>query len=300
MIAQPQGLPEGIYFHLSDDEYHNDPALSHSGMTKVLISWPDYWVSSCLNHERKKLKTTEAMEFGKQSGMLLTQPKVFHETYNTHGRSSPIAKGMWLSSVQWEKINDSITAITDMAIGRDFFKDGYAEVAVFWRDPGTGIMLRVKFDYLRTFGCIDVKRIKGLDPYTVGGAIRDQGLDIQNFLYLEGINAARRILHGMMKPELLAFSKAQGVAVDWLESLRDDTDLLFRFLFQRSTPPYIWDFIELEDEALVEGANSTFAAIKRYCIGIEKYGIRKPPMGRDRVRKIGSFHIPRRRYEYED
>lgn len=298
--SQPLGIPEGIYFNLSDEVYHNDPALSHSGMTKLLVSWPDFWVSSCLNPERKKLKATEAMEFGKQSGMLLTQPKVFHQTYNTHGRTSPTAKGQWLSSVQWQRLNESVDAITDVEIGAQHFRDGYAEVAVFWRDPASGIMLRVKFDFLRTFGIIDVKRIKAMDDWTIGNAVRDQGLDIQNFLYLEGMKAARRMLLSLQKSSLDTWAIKNNADPIWLREFATDSDLMFRFLFQRSMPPYIWKFKELEDDVLVEGANAMFEAMKRYNEGIKTYGTGKPPLGDDSVGKISSFVVPRRRYQYEN
>lgn len=300
ITTQPQGLPEGIYFNLSDEIYHSDPALSHSGMTKLLLSWADYWVNSCLNPQRKKFEATAAMEFGKQSGMLLTQPKVFHQTYNTHGRSSSTSKGMWLSSVQWQKLTESVDAVIDVEIGAAHFRDGYAEVAVVWRDPDTGVMLRVKFDFLRTFGIIDVKRIRAMDDWTIGNAVRDQGLDIQNFLYLEGMKAARRILLAMNEAGRIKFALDNGVDSHWLEEFTHDQDIMFRFLFQRSTPPYIWDFVELEEDAVIEGANSVSAAIKRYQDGIGTFGVGKPAMGRDKVRKIGSFFIPRRRYQYED
>lgn len=297
---QPEGLPEGIYFGLDDKTYHDDPALSHSGMTKLLLSWADYWVSSCLNPQRKQFEATAAMEFGKQSGMLLTQPKVFHQTYNTHGRSTPTAKGQWLSSVQWGKLNESVDAIIDVPIGAAHFRDGYAEVAIIWRDRATGIMLRVKFDFLRTFGIIDVKRIRAMDDWTVGNAVRDQGLDIQCYLYQEGLKAARRMLLSMNEAARIAFAHNNNVSPEWIEELAHDEDVMFRFLFQRSTPPYIWDFIELEDDAVIEGANSVHAAITRYKDGLAMFGTGKPPLGRERVRKIGSFFIPRRRYQYED
>lgn len=299
-MLQPQGLPEGIYFNLDDLTYHGDPAVSHSNMTKLLISWADYWAGSCLNPQRKQFEATAAMEFGKQSGMLLTQPKVFHQTYNTHGRSTPTAKGQWLSSVQWGKLNESVNAIIDVKIGADHFRDGYAEVAVIWRDQATGIMLRAKFDFLRTFGIIDVKRIRAMDDWTIGNAVRDQGLDIQCYLYLEGMKAARRMLLAMNEAARIKFAMDNNVSPEWLEEFAHDEDVMFRFLFQRSTAPYIWDFVELEDDALIEGADSVHAAIQRYKDGLTMFGTGKPPLGRERVRKIGSFFIPRRRYQYED
>ena len=299
MVNQPKGIAEGIYFNLDNEVYHNDPALSHSGMTKVLVSWPDYWVSSSLNPMRKKWKTTPAMEFGQRSGMLLLQPKVFHQTYNTYGKSRSDAKGAWLSSVEWTELNESVDGIMEVEIARQHFVDGYPEVSIFWRDVSTGIMLRARVDYLRTFGCIDFKRIKEVNNNEIGRAVKNQGLDIQNFLYLEGVKAARGMLKRMSAEQLAAFAEQQRVAEDWLQSFRDDQDLLFRFLFQRSTSPYIWEFRELENEVLTEGANAVFTALRRYKAGLEKYGIGKPPLGHDAVKTVSQYHVPRRDYDYE-
>lgn len=300
MTIQPTGLQPGLYFNLPDETYHNDPALSHSDMTKVLVSWPDFWLGSCFNPERRKVKTTDAMEFGQRSGMLLLRPKVFHQTYNTHGKSSPTAKGTWLSSSEWQKLNEGVDAVMDVKTGAEHFRDGYAEVTVVWRDHVSGIMLRARIDYLRTFGCIDFKRIAEINNYAVGRAVKAQGLDIQNFLYIEGVKAARFMLRSMTPIELACFAKRENVAQDWLEAFRDDSDLLFRFLFQRSTPPYIWEFRELENEVLTEGGNAVLAAIRRFKSGLERYGLKKPPMGRDTVKTVSQYHVPRRDYDYDE
>ena len=300
MTIQPKGIEPGIYFNLSNEAYHDDPALSHSGMTKVLLSWPDYWISSCLNPNREPWKQTDAMKFGERSGMLLLQPKLFRERFNTHGKSRADAKGIWLSSIEYSKLHESVDAIMEVDIAREHFKDGYAEVSIFWRDPGTGIMLRAKIDYLRTFGAIDFKRISAVDNYTIGRAVKAQGLDIQNFLYIEAIKAARRMLKDAGEKGLEKIAKREGVSLDWLQAFRDDEDLLFRFLFQRSTPPYIWEFRELDQEVLIEGAHATFSAVKRYAASLERYGLGKPPMGRDTVKTISPFHVPRRDYDYDE
>lgn len=298
-MLQPIGLKPGIYFNLPNEAYHDDPALSHSGMTKVLVSWPDFWLNSCFNPERKKNKTTDAMEFGSRSGMLLLQPKVFHQTYNTHGKPAPNAKGTWLSSVEWQRLNESVDAVIDVDIGKQHFRDGYAEVTIVWQDT-SGVMLRARIDYLRTFGCIDFKRVAEVNNYAIGRAVKAQGLDIQNFLYLEGVKAARALLASLSKPELWQLAADNKIDVDWLRTFRDDTDLLFRFLFQRSTPPYIWEFRELENEVLVEGGHAVFHAIHRYKDGLERYGLEKPPMGRDTVKTISQYHVPRRDYDYAE
>lgn len=299
MVTQPKGIPDGIYFNLSNEEYHADPALSHSGMTKVLVSWPDYWISSSLNPLRKTWSTTPAMEFGQRSGMLLMQPDLFHKTFNTYGKSNADAQAKWLSSVTWNELQESIDGVTEVGFAREHFQNGYPEVSIFWTDPTSGIHLRARVDYLRTFGCIDFKRIAEVNNYAIGRAVKAQGLDIQNYLYLDAVKAARAMLKRMNEVQLMTFAKAEGVNEKWLKAFRDETDLLFRFLFQRSTSPYIWEFRELEPEVLLEGSNATFAAIRKYKYGLETFGLGKPPLGDNKLKTISQFHVPRRDYDYE-
>lgn len=297
--CQPQGRAAGIYFHLSNEDYHADPALSHSGMTQLLVSWQDYWVRSCHNPKRSEYKPTEAMKFGDRSGHLLLDPTSFHAQYSTYGRVGNKHGGIYLSSIEYKNLTDSVDCVLDVPIGKEHFSNGYPEVSIFWKDKLSGVMLRCKIDYLRTFGAIDFKRIASVDNYGIGRAVKSQGLDIQNFLYIEGIKAGREMLRAMSHKELSAFAAREKVDIDWLKSFMNDEDVLFRFLFQRSTPPWIWEFRELEESVLIEGANAVEHALKRFKHGIEKYGTGMPPMGSPVVKTISQFHVPRRDYDYE-
>lgn len=299
MVQYPQGLPEGIYFNLSNEDYHNDPSLSHSGMTKVLVSWQDYWVSSVHNSQRKEFKRTDAMLFGERSGMRLLEPKKFAETYKSYKRSKPQEKGVWLSSKEDKDIEESIQAIMDVPNAALYFQEGYPEVSFFWKDPSTGVPLRARVDYLRTFGAIDFKRIMGVGPYAIGKAVKSQGLDIQNYLYLEGIKAGRQWLRKMKPKQFEEYAAKQGVDIDWLTAFMREEDLLFRFLFQRSFPPYIWKIKDLDSDLLIEGANATHEAIRRYADGIQRFGTGAPDMGDGELSTISKFHVPRRDYDFE-
>ena len=298
-LLYPTGKAEGIYFNLSNDEYHRDPALSHSGMTQVLISWQDYWERSCHNPDKAEYKPTDAMQFGERSGMLLLEPKRFNAQFNSYGRAPSAAKGVWLSSIEYNKIKRSVDDIMSVPKAAAYFEQGYPEVSIFWRDKITGVPLRARIDYLRTFGAIDFKRIAGVGPYAIGKAVKAQGLDIQNFLYLEGIKAAREWLRRMKDFEIQEFAQQQGVELEWLCAFRDEEDLLFRFLFQRSTPPYIWKIRELDQDVLIEGANATHEAMKRYKEGLARFGTGAPDMGDGELGTISKFHVPRRDYDYE-
>jgi hypothetical protein len=152
-------------------------------------------------------------------------------------------------------------------------------------------MLRARIDYLRIFGAIDYKRIKGMDNFTIGRAVKDQGLDIQAYLYTEAMRHARIMLKSK-NPNV------QGtVDPDWLTGFTHNKGEMFRFLFQRSTPPYIWSFRELAPEVLEEGERAVRIATMLYKKNIERYGVAEPPSGSAVVDEISSFHIPRRNYD---
>jgi len=297
--TQPVGLPAGIYFHLSNSQYHKDPALSHSGMTQILVSWQDYWMRSCHNPDREEYKPTEAMKFGDRSGHLLLDPKSFHEQYSTYGRAGNKHGGVYIEAGVYRKLEESVEAVLEVPRAKEHFTDGYPEVTIIWRCKATGIMMRCKIDYLRTFGAIDAKRIKAMDPWTIGRAVKDQGLDIQNAIYLDGITAGREWLREMKPKDLESFAVREGVALDWLKAFRDEEELWFRFLFQRSTPPWIWEFKELEDDVLLEGVNAVHKAKLAFNAGLARFGLARPEMGTGVVTKVSSRHVPRREYEYE-
>lgn len=287
---QPTGLAEGIYFGLSEDIYHDDPAFSHSGMVDILISPYDYWFKSVLNEKREKWKTTDAMVFGKRCHKFLLEGMDFFKHYNVHGMPNDDKK-LWVSKPDWDKIYQSVQRIRTSPEGNEYFKLGYPEVSIFWRDPATGIMLRARVDYLRTFGAIDYKRIKGITTPEVGRAIRDQGLDIQAYLYCEGIERIRRLLRaGKITP--------QGtVDPAWLEAFTHDDDCIFRFFFQRSVPPYVWRIEYLDNDTMQVAGDFTRKAIQIYKHHIETYGPGEWPMGNGTATEFSFYNIPRRNYD---
>ena len=294
---QPPGLAEGIYFNLSNEAYHADPALSHSGMTQVLVSWADYWVRSPLNPKRKEYKPSDAMIFGDRCHQYLLEGKDFFKRYNVRGMAYDPKKTP-VSTSEFEKIRASVEAITTIPGMAEHFTVGCPEVSIFWKDPTTGIMLRARYDYLYVFGALDYKRIKGMDDYTIGRAVRDQGLDIQHAHYCEGIRAIRRKLRAGKAvvdnlPEVIGGEPGQV----WLDAFMNEKAIMYRFLFQRSTPPFIWEFRELEAEPLREGEDAVRIAIQRYSENLAKYGIGCPPLGHREVKTISTYHIPRRNYD---
>jgi PDDEXK-like domain of unknown function (DUF3799) len=72
---------DGLYFNLSEDEYHAVHALSASGIKHLLISNPDFWFRSPMNPLRRD-EPTDAMTIGKAFHKRILEGKeLFNESY---------------------------------------------------------------------------------------------------------------------------------------------------------------------------------------------------------------------------
>ncbi len=70
----------GIYFGMSDDEYHADPSLSSSRM-KILEVSPKQYYSEVIDPDSPDREETAAMQFGKALHTLFLQPDKFSSEY---------------------------------------------------------------------------------------------------------------------------------------------------------------------------------------------------------------------------
>lgn len=71
----------GIYFGMSDEEYHKDPSLSNSGIKSVHISPLNFWTYSRLNPDFEEKKTPSMIAGKAYHKMFLEGPEAFKATY---------------------------------------------------------------------------------------------------------------------------------------------------------------------------------------------------------------------------
>lgn len=293
---QPAGLKPGIYFNLHNDAYHADPALSHSGMTKLLISYRDYWVHSPLNPDRpvwKKPKQGSAMWYGSMSHALLLEKSRFWRTYKVVGMSHQgnSSDYQWIGRDEYRELKAAIDEIREVPSAMALFEQGYPEVSIFWRCRVTGIMCRIRVDWLRHFGGIDYKRCRSTLNTQLGYQIAEHGLDLQDAFYREGIAEIK---------ELLRTKKAvvEGdVDAEWLKAFIADEDALFRFFFQRSEAPYIFKVKYFDDDISSNARARIDDAKHLYKDSIARYGIEKPPAGTCEAEEFSIYHLPKRIFD---
>jgi hypothetical protein len=286
---QPKGLEPGIYFNLPAEQYHADPALSHSGMVDLLIHPLHYWHKSPLNPNRDMYKTSDAMKFGDRCHKLLLDERAFFDEFAVQGgKDLASKKKLFIRRSEWQRIKESVDMIKSVPDAYAYFSAGYPEVSIIWDDPETGIRLRIRVDWLRHFGGIDYKRVRGIENNPIGWAIAEWGYDMQEALYREGIIQIKRLIRQ-------GKAKAHGLyETKWLQKFVDDDQALFCFLFQRSTEPFVFRILTFDSEILAIARTRVADAIGIYKQHIEQYGTAKWPAGNPRPEEFSIYNLPRR------
>lgn len=287
MTKQPKGLKPGIYFDLDAEQYHDDPALSNSGMVQLLKSDRDFWERSPFNPNRLPHKKTPAMERGEKLHMMLLENKKFYKTYNVTGQSYDPKKKL-ITNSEYQDLKKARSVLMDDQETAAYFTHGMPEVSIVWNDQATGLNLRCRIDYLRYYGCVDFKQSAEIDPHSLGRSIAKYGYDMQCVLYKRGLDEIKRLLRN---GEAVVQGK---VNREWLDRFTAESNNMFVFFFQRSTPPYIFTIRYLDPETLSNGETCVNAAMDRYKYMLETYGADKPwPYGKVEPSELSGFFIPK-------
>jgi len=109
-MADASGMPvvthePGIYFGMSDEEYHADPAFSNSGANNILVSPLDYWVNSRLNPDYKDEKTP-AMIAGTAFHRRLLEPARYEKLYGVLPRKEDYPDALDGQKVLYAKVKE--------------------------------------------------------------------------------------------------------------------------------------------------------------------------------------------------
>jgi len=74
-------MKDGIYFGMSDDDYHTLPMPSRSMMEKFLVDPEEAWHNSWMNPDKPERTATPAMELGTAIHTAILEPDVYGELY---------------------------------------------------------------------------------------------------------------------------------------------------------------------------------------------------------------------------
>ncbi len=264
---QPEGKAPGIYYNLPAEEYHSDPALSSSGLKKLLQNPMEYWSTSPLNPDREALDTI-ALKNGRAAHVLLLEPEKFTEEFIIkEGVQTSKVKGA-IGEGDYKDMIKAVEVIRTHPTLSKLISGGRPEVSIFWRDEETGIMCRVRYDYLLPRIGFDFKRtVNVYSKEKLAYAIADYGYDISAPMYIEGLKST---------------------------PLYTEDHLGFVLLFQMGKSPFVPRALRLDDRIMQTGHNQFRLGLQLYKENIEKYGSAPWSSGYDAVEDLLLEEMPYR------
>lgn len=279
MPQQPEGRAPGIYFGLSNEEYHADPAISSSGIKKLLKSPLEYWHESPLNPSREKQAATPSMKFGTAYHTLVLEPEKFD--YEVIPNTKTTSKEGCLAEAEYAQLNAMKAQLQSIDKHRFLFMNGYAEVSIFWRDETTGLMCKCRYDYWKPGYITDLKTIDDIHS-GIRYDVPKFGYDVSGAMYMEGARALKRMLRSPYKVTIDGDTPNDARLGEFLNNFVMQKEEYFVFLFQAKKAPYITRGLPIAPDTASVGKEKFERGLSIYRECIELYGPDVPwPTGYD-------------------
>ena|SRR5882757_10046847 len=275
---QAQVRQPGIYFKMSNEDYHNDKSLSNSGMGKLLNNPQKFYDASPLNPGREA-PDTKTLKRGRQFHTLFLEPEIFFDEWGI--KSNPAGKKPLQTTTEEGMIGEG--DYKDMKCAIDKFKrdeklnylfdNGFSEVSIFWVDEKTGVPCRARIDKLGLIFTLDAKTTRDCSPNSLKFSIPDYGYHRQNAMYLVAIEKLKQLIR-------------DGKAIidncpdnEWMAIFLTTVHDKFVFSFHELTRPYIYRADQLCQATIDAGMAEYRAACHEFKRYYEEFGEAEWPHG---------------------
>lgn len=236
-------MKPGIYFGMSNAEYHASEGISKSGLDLVSRS-PAHYYAKYLDPNRPAAAEQTASQLdGEIAHCAILEPEEFDKRFvvgpdvsrqtKAWKEFAEQAAAQGLTAIKPDQHKtahsqaESVRAISSISEG---FAKGYAEVSAYWIDDETGVLCKCRPDFVADYGpagvvLIDVKTCGSASPAEFSRMIAKHRYHVQDAFYSEG------------------FAKASGRKV-----------LGFVFAAVEMDYPYIASAVQLDEESKAQGA----------------------------------------------
>jgi exodeoxyribonuclease VIII len=192
----------------TNDEYHQGPGLSHSGVKRLLRS---PWHYQAINGPHEPIAPTPQMFAGTLCHCAFLEPEEFHSRYVVGPEVSTKAAREWKEFVAanpdrepiTQKQHDTAWAQAESLRAHPVIAElmsgmGIAERAIYWTDPETGVLCKAKPDWAHLCGTsarpaailLDAKTTSDASPEGFAKAIANFGYHTQADWYCWGYEQA--------------------------------------------------------------------------------------------------------------
>lgn len=241
----------GLYPDVPEDVYHRDPVVGGSlSVTSSKLLLPP----SCpalFKHARehggyhsKAMDTgtvVHSLVLGTDAAHVVLDYPNFQTKKAQEARDAVIADGkIPLKPHQLAEAQKIAQAVKEHDVAGGLFAEGDAETSGFWVDPGTGIWLRMRMDWMTHFGAptiVDFKTTADVSPDHFARSVADFGYHRQDPHYRDGLAADLGC---------------------------DPDDIDFVFACVQTTEPYLVMVYRLDDEAVELGREQNKIAREIY------------------------------------
>lgn len=235
---------------LSADDYHADrTSISSTGLRKILTPGCPAQFKYDLDHPQPPKKefdlghAAHLLVLGEGPELEVIDFPDWKKTAARELRDLAYDEGkVPLLTKDHDMVQAMAAAIRQHPIAGGLFTpgSGIAERSIFFTDPATGIRCRVRPDWVKQVGgmnlCVDYKTCADANPLAVSRAIRDRAYHQQDPLYIDGIDAA----------------------------MPADEGTRFIFVFQSKTAPYLITVRELDQQSRDIGRARNDRALRIY------------------------------------
>lgn len=274
---------DGIYFGMSDAEYHADHALGSTGLKKLIGNAPDFWWDSPMNPARDDDDDTPAKIFGRQLHMCVLEGvekfKENHAAYVNPGNikagkdeiAAIVAAGK--VPVKFKDYSKILAASAFIKANKTLaraFEGGQPEVSVFW--TVNGIRYKARFDYLQINSIVDLKSIENRSDKEFKQACRDAMASYDYIVSAGHYSDGRRQMKGLFRAGKV-FGLPEGQE-EWLSKVVSNPVFAFVFVFwQKKGAPISHGIMLSPGNPLFDRAAERIAkAVENYRLFMGEFG----------------------------
>ena len=187
-------MNRAIIDHLSNADYHADPAVSASHLHQVARSGQHYW-ARYVDPNRQPVKPTAAMTTGSLVHCAVLEPDQLLKRYGIAPDRRTKAGKEAAAEMQAngiEPVGESdlqqaqrmASAVRRHPMAAKLLSAGKAETSIWWDDPETGLRCKCRPDWINDGICIDLKTTTDASPRGFAKSVAGFRYHVQDAHYM--------------------------------------------------------------------------------------------------------------------
>jgi len=187
-------MNRAIIDHLSNADYHADPAVSASHLHQVARSGQHYW-ARYVDPNRQPGKPTAAMTTGSLVHCAVLEPIELLRRYGIapdrrtkagkEAAAEMQANGIEpVSGSDLQQAQHMASAVRHHPYAAELLSAGKAETSIWWDDPETGLRCKCRPDWINSGICVDLKTTTDASPKGFAKSVASFRYHVQAAHYL--------------------------------------------------------------------------------------------------------------------